>query len=111
MMRIVVDRHARLDEVLDTYVLRGVLLNVGLQVGLASVRVCRCTAAACDEMIHPILPSLIVVPLDEMIEQMFVAAQCHSDVVLAKQREVYDAHCRRCRFERGSAVRTGTERR
>src|SRR5438270_10417395 len=111
MMRVVVDRYPGLEEVLDAHALCRVLLQVHLQVGLASVGVCRCSATARDDMVHPILPSLIVVPLDEMIEQMFVATQCHSYVVLAKQRKVYGTHCRSCRFERGSAVRTGTERR
>src|SRR5947208_16504825 len=87
MMRVLVYRHARLHEVLDTYVLRRVLFDIGLHVWLASICVCRCAAAARDEMVHPVCRSLIVVSLDEVIEEVIVAGQRHTHMVHVEQRQ------------------------
>src|SRR5215831_1424393 len=89
VVRVVLDGRARPSEVFDPHACRGVLLQVHLQVWLAAVRVGRRAASACHQMIDAIVPAAVDVPLDEVVQEVIVAAERHPHVMLAEEWQIH----------------------
>lgn len=99
VVRVLRHVRTRLHQVFETDALCRTRGQIGAHFGLTSIRIDGGTAAARDDMIHPVGCVPVAIPLDPVLVEVIVTGDGHADVVPSKKRAVQVSHRRGLNFD------------